>query len=163
MVNSQGWKRIPYGSIKPETVKKYYGGSFPDCNGKKHKYPKPTAEKAWMKLITDALNYQRKIGYYRKNKMFDKIKKERNYKYEYVLFHCRPEQKERRAIRNRHRLMMQKKTGSKLKGKHVHHTDPVSMSFSKAKVMTHDQHKKFHSNDVKKLQRQEAKKKSMQT
>lgn len=159
----RGWEKIPYGELKPEKVKAYYGGSFPDCNGKKYKYPRPTAEKTWMRLITDALNYQRKIAYYKKNKMYDKVKKERNYRYEYVLYHCRPEQKKRRSIRNQHRAKMQEKTGQSLKGKHVHHTDPVSMSFGKAKVMTKAEHRKFHSDDVKKLQKKEAELKAKKT
>lgn len=147
------WKKIEYGELKAEKVKSYYGGSFPKCSGRKYKYPSQKAEKTWMRLITDALNYQRKMKYYKSKNMPFK----RNYKYEYLLFHCRPEQRKRRSIRNKHRKHFQDKLGSDLKGKHVHHTDPVSMSLGKAKVLTTKQHQKTHSDEVNQLKKKEEK------
>lgn len=149
------WKKIQYGDLNPEKVKAYYGGSFPVCKGRKHKYPSPKAEKSWMRLVTDALNYQRRMRYYASKGMRDKMKQVRNYRYEYLLYHCRPEQKKRRTIRNTHRKHFQEKTGTDLKGKHVHHTDPVSMSLKKAKVLTKKQHQKTHADEVNELKKKE--------
>lgn len=148
------WKKIEYGKLDITKAKSYYGGSFPECNGRKYKYPSPKAEKTWLRLITDALNYQRKLKYYAANNMEGKVK--RNYRYEYLLYHCRPEQKKRRAIRNSHRIHFKEKLGGDLKGKHVHHTDPVTMSLSKAKVLTKKEHQKTHSDEYKKLNKKEA-------
>lgn len=147
---TSGWKKLKDGEVSVEKMKAYYGGKWPDCNGRKYKYPGPKADKAWAKLITSALNYQRKIVYYKRNNMMERAKKERNYKYEYVLYHCRPEQKARRGIRNKHRAEAEKKHGS-LKGKHVHHTNPVTMGIKSTVVLTEKQHRDLHAKEVNEL------------
>lgn len=58
--------------------------------------------------------------------------KPRNYKEEYARYHGKPEQKKRRAMRNKARRMMEREGQvSKGDGKDVHHVDRNPMNTSK--------------------------------
>jgi len=144
-------KRPKFNPIKPNKLNKrkvlnYYGGKFPYCSGKKYRYPKPEEEEKWMKLITKALNYRSKMFY---NHRYGLKKIKRNSKYEYLLYHCRPEQKLRRNKRNKDRRELSKIFN--LQNKDVHHNDPISMSIDKAVILTNSEHRKHHSKEKKDL------------
>lgn len=122
-----------------EIAKKYYGGSFPVVHGRKYKYPLPSAESAWMVLVRAAVK-------------FDKARSAATLartpiptcpdpRLLYILFHARPIEIRRRALRVKHRKQHGIKVGDK---KQVHHTDPTRMTFASTVVLTHCEHKKEH-------------------
>lgn len=121
-----------------DKVKARYGGSFPAMRGKKYRYPKPENEEAWMKLVCKAMNYrERQMKAAKAGRPF-----KRDYRLEYVSYHCRPDQIKRRAKRNLDRKRMQQKNGSDLKGKHVHHLG--SERLTRPVVLTKKQHIEAH-------------------
>jgi len=135
--------------VKPEELNlrdtlRTFGGSFPTCKGRKYRYPLPQNHEAWMILMAKLYTYQNRKRY---NAERNRDPPPRNEKLEY-LYHCRNEQKRRRATRNRHREII----GSivDLTGKHVHHTDRKTLRFDRIKVLTVRQHRKVHRSTKKK-------------
>lgn len=119
--------------------KKKYGGSFPDINSAR--YPRPEDEKAWMALIAAALTHENRKRYNHLNNL-PPVKG--NSRYSYVLYHCTATAKKRRATRNKHRNIIQKATGKSLKGLHVHHTNPKTLSLCSTIVLKDRKHLKMH-------------------
>lgn len=121
-------------------AKRKVGGKFPQVSGRKYKYPAPTNEKAWTSLVNQAHNMRKR----------DKaaLKQNKNLpvcamraKYEYILFHCGPRSKWKRATRNSHR---RKKGLARGDPRVVHHEDQKTMSYASAVVLTKCQHKRAH-------------------
>ena len=136
-------KRVYPSKLSKAKYKKMYGGKFPDIKSRKadRSYPSSSDEKAWMRLIADALNHRnvQTFNYYE-----GLPPPEKNTQYEYVLYHCKPEQVKRRSTRNKHRKEMKEKTGKSLKGKHVHHKDSKTMKKSSTVVLPAHTHLKAH-------------------
>jgi hypothetical protein len=148
MIRNSRPKFVPLtpNKLNKKKVLSYYGGKFPVCNGKKYRYPKPEEEEKWMKLISSALTYRNKMFYNHRHGL-KPVK--RNSKYEYLLYHCRPEQKVRRNKRNKDRRELSKTVD--LTNKHVHHENPISMSLKETVVLTENEHRKHHSKEKKDL------------
>lgn len=126
---------------KPLTIaqaKKYCGGKWPEVRGKKYTYPK--TDQGWTRLINTARNFRYREGLAIKSGKKPPQSKFK-YKYEYILFHCSPYSRGKRAIRNKHRQMHGLKVGDP---RVVHHHDQKSMDFKKTVVLDHCQHKKVH-------------------
>ena len=154
MIRNSRPKFVPLtpNKLNKKKVLSYYGGKFPVCNGKKYRYPKPEEEEKWMKLISSALTYRNKMFYNHRHGL-KPVK--RNSKYEYLLYHCRPEQKVRRNKRNKDRRELSKTVD--LTNKHVHHENPISMSLKETVVLTQNEHRKHHSKEKKDLIKDEKK------
>lgn len=128
---------------KPLTTaqaKRRMGGSFPDIKGNRFRYPKPTNEAAWTTLVNKAVAQREKDMAAVKSGR-EKPRCAMRAKYEYILFHCGPRTRQKRAIRNKHRKMHGLEKGDP---RVVHHHDQKTMSFAKTVVMTPCQHKKIH-------------------
>ena len=71
--------------------------------------------------------------------------KERS-KYTYILYHCQPRQKWKRAKRNEHR-----KAHGLLKGdkRIVHHEDQITMDIKSSVVLDHCAHMRAHNRECK--------------
>lgn len=154
--------RVYPSKLSKNKYKKMYGGKFPDIKSRKkdRSYPPPEDEKAWMRLIADALNHRNEQTYAYKNGL---PPPEPNTQYAYVLYHCRPVQIQRRSIRNKHRKEIKEETNKSLKGKHVHHKDSKRMTKSSTVVIDGTQHLKAHgrkwrSDNMKKNAKAKAKK-----
>lgn len=118
---------------------KKYGGKFPDCKGKKYRYPKPHEHEKWLKLLACAYTYRNKMRHAKTNSLKPP---QRNFKLEYALYHCRKEQILRRSKRNKHRKIIGNKMD--LEGKDIHHTDRKNLSLHSALVLTEKQHQEIH-------------------
>lgn len=120
-----------------------YGGTFPAIKSrtKGRTYPSPDDEKAWMRLIADALNHRNEQTFAYKNGL---PTPKANTQYAYVLFHCQPVQVKRRTIRNKHRREIKQESNKSLKGKHVHHKDSKRMTKSSTVVLDARKHLKAH-------------------
>lgn len=134
---------VPVRATKPLTTaqaKKRMGGSFPVIKGNRFRYPNPSNEVAWTALVNKAVAQREKdMAAVKSGK--EKPRCAMRAKYEYILFHCGPRTKQKRAIRNKHRRMHGlKKNDPRV----VHHHDQKTMSFAKTVVMTPCQHKKVH-------------------
>jgi len=136
-------KRVYPSRLSKKKYKDMYGGSFPLIvpRKKQRKYPDPSDEKAWMRLIADALNHKNLARHNHQNGLPPPPP---NTQYAYVLYHCKPVQKDRRAKRNRHREEIKKETGKNLKGKHVHHKDRKTLKKSSTVVMDNKKHLHMH-------------------
>ena len=122
----------------------HFPNGFPECKGRKYRYPKPSNEKAWKSLLTRALAYQKK----KKNANFLKKEMKSNPKFDYVLFHIRDGEKKRRCIRTKQRYHLTKLHGShKMKNKEIHHTDRKNLSLKGIKLLSAKQHDAMHRND----------------
>lgn len=135
----------PFRPVRPEEVdveyaKSFFGGSFPRMNGAKHKYPAPENEAAWVKLIAEALTYRKRKKWCYQNGLEEK-KHAKASKYEYVLYHGRPDQIKRRATRNRHRHAALK-NGTLKPGEELHHQDAKNLR--KPVAVTPCQHNRLH-------------------
>lgn len=121
------------------TAKKYYGGAFPTINGRKYKYPSPSDEVEWMKLIRAAV----KFGEERRAAMTAGVPIPvcADARILYVAFHAKAKEIKRRTIRNKHRRQHGIEVGDE---RQVHHNDPVRMQFSNTQILTHCQHKRKH-------------------
>lgn len=119
------------------------GGSFPNLNGRKHKYPPPSNEKAWTLLVNRALRMrQREVDAYKAGRK-PPVCKLRT-KYVYLLYNCTPKAKWKRATRNSHR----KRAGlTKGDPRVVHHHDQRTMSYASTEIMDRCQHKRVHGNE----------------
>ena len=144
-------RRYPAGVvIKPDQcdingLKKLYGGKLPCIKGRQCRYPSGTDEKGWVVLYAAALTYRNKDRYCHLNKFRPPVCKNRS-KFEYLLFHGRPDQRKDRAIRNRDRKLHGLKKGNKMV---VHHLDPDNMTSKKTAVLTHCQHQRAHGKKCK--------------
>tara|TARA_R110002153_G_scaffold45380_1_gene128018 strand:- start:4259 stop:4729 length:471 start_codon:yes stop_codon:yes gene_type:complete len=134
-------KRKP-SELDVEKAKNYYGGKFPKIKGKKYKYPKPENEKGWICLITNALNYQDK----KKIMLQKRMEPINNPKFEYVLYHCRPDKIKDRAQRNKDRKIHLEKGDDRV----VHHYNQKNLKKSKTVILTHCEHQKMHGKKCKK-------------
>ncbi len=123
-----------------EKAKSFYGGQFPKIKGKNYRYPKPENEQAWMKLIAAALTYKDQCTYCYRNEMKAPVCKYKA-KYEYILYHARPEEKKKRHKRNIDRRENGLKKGDT---KVVHHTNPQDLHKGTTKVLTHCEHMREH-------------------
>ncbi len=123
-----------------EIAKKYYGGAFPLVRGRKYTYPPPSAEAAWMVLIRAAIKFDKA----RHTAMLSRspIPLSPDPRLLYILFHARPIEIKRRAIRAKHRKQHGLAVGD---ARQVHHTDPTKMTFKSTVVLTHCEHKKEHN------------------
>lgn len=144
--------RYPPGTVvKPEAcdlakLKKDYGGSLPDIKGRKCRYPPPTDEAAWRKLYAAALTYKNKERYCRVHNL--KAPQEPcKSKYEYLLYHGKPEKKQDRSQRNKDRKINGLKKGDKLV---VHHMNPNNLQTKDTVKLTHCQHQRMHGKVCKK-------------
>jgi hypothetical protein len=123
-------------------AKSYYGGCFPSIKGKKYRYPKPEDETAWVLLITNALNYQDKKKHSLRNGYIPK----NHPKFEYILYHCRPDKIKDRTQRNKDRKKVLKKGDDRV----VHHYNPSDLKKSKTVILTHCEHQKMHGKTCRK-------------
>ena len=116
------------------------GGKFPDISGRQHAYPPSSNEKAWTALVNRAvrMRFKDKLAL-ASNKSPPSCKARPQY--EYILFHCSPYSKRKRAIRNAHRKLKGLKVGDP---RVVHHENQRTMNFSSAVVLTKCQHKRAH-------------------
>jgi hypothetical protein len=120
-------------------AKRYYGGSFPLVRGRKHTYPRPSDEKGWMRLIRQAVAYDKqRSAAVRSGRPAPACPDQR---FAYILFHASPVEKKRRALRGKHRQLHGLKVGDR---RHVHHLNPGTMAFSQTVVLTPCQHKRQH-------------------
>ena len=122
-----------------EIAKKYYGGSFPLVRGRKYTYPAPSAEGAWMVLIRAAVKFDKARNAAIVNRTPIPVCPDPRLLY--ILFHAKPKEIKRRAIRVKHRKQHGLEVGDK---RQVHHTDPTKMTFKSTLVLTHCQHKRKH-------------------
>ena len=140
----------PWVNIKPTDkllarFKKIHGGSIPDISGRKHKYPIKSNEKAWCKLYANALTYRNKSKYCLR-KGYEQPNSKYKYKYEYLIYHGRPDQKDKRGIRNKDRKENGLVKGDKLV---VHHWNQDNMTG--IEIMTHCEHQRAHGRTCKKM------------
>ena len=135
--------RVYPSKLSKNKYKKIYGGKFPEIKSrtKDRSYPSPDDEKAWMRLIADALNHRNEQTFAYNNGL---PPPQANTQYAYVLYHCRPVQIKRRAIRNKHRKEIKEATNKSLKGKHVHHKDSKRMTKKSTVVLDGKEHLKAH-------------------
>lgn len=149
-------KRVYPSRLSKKKYKDMYGGSFPLIvpRKKERTYPDPSDEKAWMRLIADALNHKNLARYNHQNGLPPPPP---NTQYAYVLYHCKPVQKKRRAQRNLHREQIKTETGKGLKGKHVHHRDRKTLKKSSVVIMDKKAHLRMHgkqfSEEAKKIKK----------
>lgn len=121
-------------------LKKLYGGKLPDIKGKKRKYPSRDDEDGWRVVYAAALTYKNKDRFCR-TRGYEPPACAHKSKYEYLLFHGRPDKKKDRAARNRDRKIHGLKKGDK---RVIHHLDPNDMSTKKTVMLTHCQHQRMH-------------------
>lgn len=133
-------KKLTHEQIDIERAKAYFGGAFPRCAGRKYRYPRPENERAWAKLVCAALNHRNEA---RARARAGLKPQRRNYKYETVLFHCRDEQRQRRAKRGRHRRELARSLD--LGGKHVHHLDRKNLR--RPVVLSERAHHRLHASE----------------
>lgn len=121
-------------------AKRKMGGSFPNLNGRKHKYPHYSNDKAWTLLVTRAIRMKERDKTALDAGRVVPVCKLRS-KYQYLLYHCGSHAKWKRATRNNHRKRMGLRKGDP---RVVHHEDQRTMSFASAKIMNECQHKRAH-------------------
>ena len=123
-------RREPFRRVKPGELclvraKSYFGGKFPEVKGSKYRYPSPTNEQAWLRLIAEALTYKK-----RKKWCFEhglpETKNSKGPKYDYILYHARPDPVKRRTTRNRHRREALR-NGTLKPGQELHHRDAKNL------------------------------------
>lgn len=134
--------KVHHHHLDLSTELRKYGGKFPECKGKKYRYPKPHEHEKWLKLLACAYTYRNKM---RHAKMHGLKVPERNFKLEYAVYHCRKEQILRRSKRNKHRKIIGEKVD--LDGKDIHHMDRKNLSLHSAKVLTEKQHQEIHKRE----------------
>jgi hypothetical protein len=135
-------KILPH-EVNIELFKARFNGKLPDIKGTKYKYPPSHDEEKWRCLLAKAYTHKRyelfcvKAG----------RKAKRNYKFEYILYHARPDQRQRRSKRNQDRKTMVL-NGKVTRGRkqEVHHMDSVNLK--KPVVLTVKQHDQIHSKKV---------------
>lgn len=135
----------PFKPVRPEDLcvvraKSYFGGSFPRVKGARFRYPAPENEAAWLKLVAEALTYRKRKQWCFKNGLEEK-KHGKASKYEYILYHARPDQVKRRTTRNRHRRHALK-NGTLKPGEELHHQDAKNLR--KPIAVTPCQHNRLH-------------------
>jgi hypothetical protein len=119
-----------------EWLTKSYGG-FPCIRGRKHSYPEQHHQYRWVCLARKALDYQRmSVWCFR----VGAPRPARNSRFEYLLYHGRPEQIKRRSTRNKHRAHLAVK-----KGYEVHHRDPKNLSLRSAVIVSRKAHDAIHA------------------
>ena len=133
-------RSLPWAAATNKDVAKaYFGGTFPLVRGRKYTYPPPSAEAAWMVLVRAAIKFDKA----RHASILSRtpIPTCPDPRLSYILFHARPLEIKRRAIRVKHRKQHGLKVGDK---DQVHHKDPTKMTFKSTVVLTHCEHKKEH-------------------
>lgn len=133
-------RRILPHEVDIELFKSRFDGSLPDIKGSKYRYPSPDDENKWRCLLAKAYTHKR----YEMFCIRAGRRAKRNYKFEYILYHARPDQKRRRTKRNQDRKIMVLK-GKVTRGREqeVHHMD--SANLRKPVVLTVKQHDRIHS------------------
>lgn len=127
-------------------LKAAYGGKLPDIKGRKCKYPPPTNEEAWRKLYAAALTYKNKERHCRLYGL-PSPKEPCKSKYEYILYHGRPDKKKDRAKRNRDRKLNGLKKGDK---QVVHHHNPKNLQTNDTVKLSFCDHQRMHGKVCKK-------------
>jgi hypothetical protein len=123
----------------PAKAKAYYGGTFPTIHGRVYKYPSPSQEKEWMKLVRGAIAWDQQRSAALKELKDPPTCPDK--RFVYILFHASPKEVKRRNTRNNHRRQTGLKVGDK---RHVHHHNPVTMKLTETVVMTPCEHKRQH-------------------
>lgn len=130
-------KVLPH-EVDLERFKARFNGKLPLIKGGKYRYPSPDDEERWRCLLAKAYTHRRYVLLCNKTGR----KATRHYKYEYLLYHARPDQRERRTKRNRDRRIM-KENGKLPTAKHeVHHLD--SKNLTRPVALTAKQHDLMH-------------------
>lgn len=133
-------RKVPKGPVTTAQAKRLLGGSFPRVKGKKYRYPSPSNEKAWTRLVNAALAYhQKRLKALADGK--DPPTSPHLYKFRYILFNVQPDEKKKRSKRSSHRRKLGLKVGDK---RVVHHRDPKTLSLESAEIQSHCQHKRSH-------------------
>ncbi|CAK9063240.1 Uncharacterized protein SCF082_LOCUS32788 [Durusdinium trenchii] len=119
-----GLRAVPKSKLSAKEAKGYFGGET----------------QGWMFLVAEALTFRRV-----KQHCLDRGKQPPRNPYrcqfECVLYHARPEEKKRRAMRNSHRARLGLKVGDP---RHVHHMERRTLDIRKAVVLTPCEHRKSH-------------------
>ena len=118
---------------------------MPCISGRKTKYPAEDDIKGWKRIYAAALTYRNKERYCRLNGCEPPVCKDK-YKFEYLLFHGRPDKRDDRAARNRDRKIHGLKKGNKMV---IHHLEPGTMDSKKTVKLTHCQHQRMHGKKCK--------------
>ena len=125
-----------------------YNGTLPDIKSKTKKYPSPTDTEGWKVLYADALTYRNKGRYCSQNGFAPPAcPKALKSKYEYLLYHGRPDQVLARSKRNADRKKHGLKKGDK---RQLHHTNPDDIHNSDVIKLTHCEHQAVHGKTCKK-------------
>ena len=117
-------------------LQRCYGGC-PSITGRKHVYPASHHTARWTSLACKALDWQRNRTWCLRNKV---PLPPRNAQFEYVLFHGRPEQIQRRGTRNSHRAILQAPPGTE-----VHHRNQKTLALRSAIVVSRRKHDEIHA------------------
>lgn len=125
-----------------------YNGKLPDIKSKTKKYPSPDDVEGWKVLYADALTYRNKGRYCAQNGFAPPAcPKAVKSKYEYLLYHGRPDQVLARSKRNSDRKKHGLKKGDK---RQLHHTNPDDIHNSAVIKLTHCEHQMVHGKTCKK-------------
>lgn len=135
-----GSMSLPWEAATSKKVAKtYYGGSFPSINGNVHTYPDQGDEVAWMKLIRAAVAFDKaRVKAVAEGRPTRDCADKR---LTYLLYHASPKQIQRRGTRNLHRRKRGLEPGD---DRHVHHTNPKTMSLKGTRIVTHCEHQRAH-------------------
>jgi hypothetical protein len=121
-----------------------FNGKLPHIKGKKYRYPPPEDEDRWRCLLAKAYTHRKYVLLCAKNGRTAK----RHYKYEYLLYHARPDQVKRRTIRNRDRFLLKERGELPTETHEVHHMD--SKNLRRPVALTPKQHDRMHAKQHKK-------------
>ena len=127
-------------NVSTARAREILGGSFPNLNGRKYTYPKPTDCAAWTALVNKALAMRcadQAAIHSGKTPPPCKLRS----KYEYILFHSNPRSRWKRTQRTIHRKMHGLQTGDP---RVVHHNDQRHMRFDKSEILTPCEHQQVH-------------------
>jgi hypothetical protein len=116
-----------------------FNGTLPRIKGSKYRYPPPDDEDGWRCLLAKAYTHRRYALLCAKNGRTAK----RHYKYEYLLYHARPDQVKRRTTRNRDRRTLSERGEIPTKHHEVHHMD--SKNLRRPVALTPRQHDLMHT------------------
>lgn len=143
------WVFVSADTADLDFLRNRYGGVLPDIKGRKRKYPDQSDTEGWRRLLARALTFENKVRYCLSKGLKPPDEKEKS-KFMYLLHHGYPEEKKKRAKRNRDRRLHGLKKGDALV---VHHTDKENMTSKSTVVLTHCQHQEEHGRECSKAEK----------